>query len=78
MPVLAMILGFVAMVIMSLSAVAVAVVRLIRGPRGAARETSAEEARAMQELHKGLSRMEQRIEALETILLEREGEGSQR
>lgn len=33
----------------------------------------AEEARLIQELHRGLSRMEERVEALETIMLDREG-----
>ena len=33
----------------------------------------AEEARLIQELHRGLSRMEERVETLETILLDREG-----
>jgi len=32
---------------------------------------SQEDAELMQELHRGLQRMEQRIEALETLLLER-------
>ena len=36
-------------------------------------ELDAEETRLMQEIHQGLSRMEERIEALETILLDREG-----
>ena len=32
----------------------------------------AEEARIIQEIYQGLSRMEQRVEALETIILDRE------
>jgi phage shock protein B len=32
----------------------------------------AEEARMIQEIYQGLSRMEQRVEALETIILDRE------
>ncbi len=32
----------------------------------------AEEARMIQEMYKGLSRMEERVEALETIILDRE------
>ena len=31
-----------------------------------------EEAKMIQEIHKGLKRMEERVEALETIILERE------
>ena len=34
------------------------------------RQAQAEEARLMQELHQGLEKMEARIEALETILLD--------
>jgi phage shock protein B len=32
----------------------------------------AEEARMIQEMYRGLSRMEERVEALETIILDRE------
>ncbi len=34
-------------------------------------ESQAEEARMIQEIYQGLSRMEERVEALETIILER-------
>jgi phage shock protein B len=34
-------------------------------------QRQAEEAKLMQELYQGLSRMEERVEALETILLDR-------
>ena len=34
-----------------------------------------DEARMIQEIYKGLSRMEQRVEALETIILDREKKG---
>lgn len=37
-----------------------------------ARQRQEEEARLIQELYRGLSRMEERVEALETLLLERE------
>lgn len=36
-------------------------------------QQEAEEARIMQELHHGMARLEDRIENLETIVLEREG-----
>lgn len=36
------------------------------------RESQAKEARMIQEIHQGLSRMEERLEALETIILDRE------
>jgi phage shock protein B len=36
-------------------------------------QQEAEEARLMQELHHGMARLENRIENLETVVLEREG-----
>lgn len=42
------------------------------------RPKDAEDVRIMQEIHNGLTRMEERIEALETILLEREETRSER
>jgi phage shock protein B len=43
-------------------------IRFFRGGQSASDQ--AEEAKMIQELYKGLSRMEQRVEALETILLD--------
>lgn len=37
------------------------------------RKQQAEETKMIQEIYQGLSRMEERIEALETILLDRDG-----
>ncbi|MDR3090398.1 MAG: phage shock protein B [Desulfobulbaceae bacterium] len=42
------------------------------------RETRADEARLAQELHQGLEKMEARIEALETILLENQNRKGER
>lgn len=42
------------------------------GSLKASEQLNAEETRLIQEIHQGLSRMEERVEALETILLERE------
>ena len=51
----------------------VAIVRIIKGPSGQkAAQADEEEARLIQDLHKSLQRMDQRIDALETILLEKE------
>jgi phage shock protein B len=36
------------------------------------RQLEAEETKAIQEIHTGLSRMEERVEALESVLLEQE------
>ena len=46
-------------------------IRIIKGgATGGDRKQEAEEARMIQEIHQGLSRMEERVEALETILLD--------
>ena len=46
--------------------------RLLRGQSiRCSRQTQANEARMIQEIHQGLSKMEQRVETLETILLDR-------
>jgi phage shock protein B len=39
------------------------------------RSSQAEDARTIQEIYQGLSRLEKRIETLETILLDRKREG---
>ena len=41
------------------------------------RKAREEEARMIQDIYQGLSRMEQRVEALETILMEHKGRSSQ-
>jgi len=49
-------------------------IKILKGgisPKGRRSET--EEARVIQEIYQGLGRMESRVEALETILLERDG-----
>ena len=45
-------------------------IKLLRG--GGSRKDQAEDSRIIQEIYQGLARMEQRVEALETILLDRE------
>ena len=45
-------------------------IKLLRG--GTSRKDQAEDSRIIQEIYQGLGRMEQRVEALETILLDRE------
>ena len=50
------------------------IVRLVTGG-GRGNGASAEETQLMQELYHGLSKMEQRVEALETLLLERDQRG---
>jgi len=45
-------------------------IRLLKG--GASRKDHAEDSKIIQEIYQGLSRMEERVEALETILLDQE------
>ena len=48
-------------------------VKIVTGKSGRSLEqTLTEETRLLQELHRGLKRMEERVEALENILFERE------
>ena len=47
-------------------------IKLLRG--GTSRKDQAEDSKIIQEIYKGLSRMEERVEALETILLDGEKE----
>ncbi|MGQ4808030.1 hypothetical protein NKDENANG_01397 [Candidatus Entotheonellaceae bacterium PAL068K] len=49
------------------------VLKVVTGsPSRGGQQMQAEETRLMQQLYQGLSRMEDRIEALETLLLERD------
>jgi len=44
-------------------------IKLLKG--GSSRKTQTEDSRIIQETYQGLARMEERVEALETILLDR-------
>ena len=48
-------------------------IKLLRG--GASRKDQAEDSKIIQQIYQGLGRMEERVEALETILLDRDKEG---
>lgn len=72
MHVLGIVLGFMALMVFILALAGMSLVRLLRGREGLkAREADAREAALIQKLHQDLMRMEERIEALETILLEK-------
>jgi len=67
------IFGFILLALALLGGLVVTIVRIIKGPGGQkAAQADEEEARLIQDLHKSLQRMDQRIDALETILLEKE------
>jgi phage shock protein B len=48
-------------------------IKLLKGKTS--RKDQADDAKVVQEIYQGLSRMEERVEALETILLDREKRG---
>jgi len=68
--------GALVLVLAGIAAIVVAIgVRLFRG--AGARASQAEDARVVQEIYQGLSRLEKRIETLETILLDRKRGGQE-
>lgn len=67
-------LGFFLLVLLLLAGLALGIVKIVRGnTEGKQDGMLDEEAKIIQELHQELGRMEQRIEALETILLDEQG-----
>ena len=66
--------GALVLVLAGIAAIVVAIgVRLFRGAGD--RASQAEDARVVQEIYQGLSRLEKRLETLETILLDRKRGG---
>ena len=56
-----------------LGGILLAIIKMLKAaPSAEDRKLDEEEARMMQEIYKGLENMEKRVEALETIILERE------
>lgn len=71
--VLTVIFGGSIVAIVIIGAIVLLAIRILKGSRGRGGEgTSADEARVIQEIYQGLSRMEERVEALETILLDQD------
>ena len=72
---LALLIPIIAMIgIFSISAL-----RIWKGEGGKTRQSNnAEEARLIQDIYHGLLKMEERVEALETLLLERERENEKK
>lgn len=66
------VLIFAALIAAMLGLVVVKVIQILKGGQGVNSGASdPQEAQLIQELHQGLGRMEERINALETILLEK-------
>jgi phage shock protein B len=70
---LGLVLGVVLIFVTFLFSAVVIFVKLLKG--GASKnmqKNNADESRMIQEIYQGLARMEERVESLETILMERE------
>ena len=68
--IVAIIFGSLVLIPVIIGGTIVLSIRILKG--GASRKDQAEDSRIIQEIYQGLSRMESRVEALETILLDRE------
>jgi phage shock protein B len=72
--ILSIIFGGTILALVIIGSTILMVIKILKGgisPKGRRAET--EEARVIQEIYQGLGRMESRVEALETLLLERDG-----
>lgn len=68
--IIAIIFGSIVLALAIIPGTILLAIKFFRGGQSAGAQ--AEEAKMIQEIYKGLSRMEDRVEALETILLESE------
>jgi phage shock protein B len=71
--IVAIVFGGIVLALAIVGSTILVAIKIIKGGlsrEGRSRQT--EEARMIQEIYQGLSRMEERVEALETILLEQE------
>jgi len=69
--IVAIVFGSIIIILTIVAMTGLAIIRLFKGG-GKTRGLDDEEARTIQELYQGISRMEARVEALETLLLEKE------
>ena len=70
---LAIILGGSVLVLAIIASTVLMAIKILKGGGSRkAQKFQAEEAGIIQEIHQGLSRMEERVEALETIIMDRE------
>ena len=68
---LAIVFGSIVLALAIIPGAILLAIKFFRGGQSAGDQ--AEEAKMIQEIYKGLSRIEERVEALETILLDQEG-----
>lgn len=69
---LVMVLGVVLIFFTFIFSIIVIFVKLLKGGGSKNVQNNANESRMIQEIYQGLARMEERVESLETILMERE------
>ena len=73
--IVAIVFGSIILMLAIIPVTIILIIRLFKGGISSTdRKKQAEEARMIQEIYQGLSRMEERVETLETILLDREKE----
>ncbi len=63
-------------IVAGIGGITLVILKIIRASSGGDRKLGAEEAKMIQDIYHGLLKMEERVESLETILLERERKGS--
>jgi phage shock protein B len=71
--IVAIVFGSIVLALALIPGTIILLIKILRG--GKSGKNQAEEAKMIQEIYQGLSRMEERIEALETILLDHKKEG---
>lgn len=75
----AILLFFITVIIALLGGLGLTALKILKGsPSRAAGVSPADEARMIQDIYHGLQKMEQRLEALETIVLDRSEQGGTR
>jgi phage shock protein B len=74
--VMGIVLSGIIMIVVIIAGTILMAIRIFRGGgNGGDHRARIEETRMIQEIYSGLTRLEQRVEALETILIEKEKQG---
>ena len=71
--IVAIVIGGIILALAIIGSTVLMAIKILKGGlSGKGQRLQAEEARMIQEIYQGLSRMQERVEALETIILDRE------
>ncbi len=71
--IVAMVIGGIILALAIIGSTVLMAIKILKGGlSGKGQRLQAEEAKMIQEIYQGLSRMQERVEALETIILDRE------